>query len=367
MADDGVEREIEDLPAKIQLLLSFNIFLLVIFSQNVFSQNLDINGIYSSPSIEDFLNLDEESIQEYEKRLAKLKENTFVDKGANFYQKPSLYFTEAGKKELFEVTRQLMDVYSEYDRMIFIGRSGTGIKNYLTGAVSSNNLVNNKISELPFSFGHKRGMTDLEFMGLKKHLGQNGIDPELLIKGNRPVLFVDFVYSGTGVSKLFEAIFKWGVELWGENSPKLSQLKSKINFFGFYPAELLAKMHYRGLYHDMVGELSGQVPEYTAEQLKADMKKMKMPGEVKIKEYVGFIKEYQISTDFYTYAGTHGHNVQSSFVPDLWADGIQGNSLTLKGNYNGPAFLETYALFKNGRKDSKIVLGKSVCNSLLSK
>ncbi len=310
------------------------------------------NGTFGAPTYEDYKKLSFAEIKLYEDRLSVLGDPRFVS--VSHAPSPSFYGTARGARELREMAAVIGDLIPQHQRVVFIGRSGTGLMAYLS-ALSGGTAP---LTDVPFSYGNPWDKTtDAQRQGLRRHLTRNGLDPKSISMAKKPFLFFDFVYTGKGSSNLIEEVSLWASEI------GISQaVKSNLHFLGFFPAEILARQNANSIYYSTLKEMQGSAgPPPSDEEIEKQASHLDLPGKMRFQEMVAQVFEKRISQNFYSYAGTHGPNAHQSFVRAIWeGDPSAEAENTFAGKSQESAFLDLFFVYRLGELDRTSQCAKKV-------
>jgi hypothetical protein len=303
------------------------------------------NGRFSAPTFESFKRLSEDQRAEYEKQLPRLHDPLFVN--LPHYKTPSFYTTPQGKAELDRITAELIKLAPSHGRFVFIGRSGSGIMAYLSGVLSrmpgASELT---IGDFPFSCAEPKRLTSERKKVLRSYLEENGLSPRAIAAAAKPVLFFDFVYTGTGSMALLEAIHYWAAE-----EGIADAVKAKMSFYGAYPPRLIVEAYLMRLRHDLIRD--GGFKEFTKEYIENEVAWREMPAKWTAERICAHVHSFRLSDEMYIYAGTHVANAQSSFTPDKWeTPGNQAQVLEFQQHAGEAPFLELYYLMETGARET---------------
>lgn len=314
------------------------------------------NGRFGAPSIESFRALSPEQLTQYEGALPLLFQPGFYSihgesRGSSFLTSP------AGYGELQRITQFIFERIGDYSAIVFVGRSPTRIKTYLEGVLSMHPEMPVHVIDLPYSYSMGRDwyrLSEQEQLDLRQalygHLTANDLSIEKILAAPKPILFVDFVYSGGGVAFLLEQLHAW---LDKDVSPRL---RSRIHFLGLYPAGFIAQEHLKDVNRLCAKELACVKGRFdytdpTPEEIARMVEGMRLPSGDIFDRLCGHVHSFKISADLYHYAGTHGPTAQESFIPQVWAQSFDRTPIGFAGNHISPAFVELYWLIQRGKAD----------------
>ncbi len=315
--------------------------LLFFLSASAFSAGPEFN---ITPAIQAFHSLSPEQAAQLRDHWKILQRGSYINK-PGLIVVPSLFFTREGLGELREIYSELKDYFKEFDEVVTIGRSPTPFLAYASGAAAGAESGATAWRDLPFSYGTNAPMSTALREKLREHLKRNGLHPEELIKHAKPVLFLDFVYSGHGAHTLLRELDIWAREL------HITGLASKIGFLGLYPAELIARAHYQSLEHEMRKELGASMRPYGEKPILEAAERKKLPREEEFKKLCAKVTGYRISGRFYSYAGTHAPQANQSFTPEHWNITHEANPRGSITGFEQTALSELYYLYLLGKRD----------------
>ncbi|TVQ79300.1 MAG: hypothetical protein EA369_05050 [Bradymonadales bacterium] len=269
-----------------------------------------------------------------------LAEDNFVARP--HYRSPSYFIEASGEKEIEKIVSELLDgLEPDIERLVFIGRSMSGIQAYLRGRALHDTTLP-PVTDFPFSIGRSnQAISNEQRVGLRRHLAEHQLDPMTLRSQSGRVLLLDFVYSGSSLVSLLAEISKWADEL-----QLNSMLSQKIAIQAYYPARLLAATHLRGIARESAREL-GQWVEPTELEIEEATLRLRLPRKDEIRALASQVRATAISDELYVYAGIHGPQAQASFTPDLWVSGTGPND-----SFDARALTELEYLFSLGARSS---------------
>ncbi|MBI3558745.1 MAG: hypothetical protein HY074_20955 [Deltaproteobacteria bacterium] len=313
------------------------------------------NGVFEGPGVDSYRKLTLAQHRAFQKEVRKLLAPDYMQvriavTNDERYIGPSYYATPAGRAELQGMAADVLNHSRSYDEVVFIGRSGQGLKAYLEGVLDRHGeSANPRLHELPYSNNEPRTNTAGQKAALRRHLEENGLSPRQIIDRGKRVLFMDMVYSGTGIDSLLAAIHDWAKDL----GIGRALLKSKLGVYGVYPARMLTVNNLMKLNHASLGE--GATVAITEERVAQEMSWRHLPGSASY--YAGDVYERQISDKLYDYAGNLTRHPNESFTPDKWAQPLARSGKLSFGEHAGDAaYAEMYYLIQEGRRESVAVL-----------
>lgn len=323
------------------------------------------NGIFDAPSFDDYKKLSTSEHRAYRRAMSAVGGSQFlhVTLGEGIHQStryhgPSFYATEAGRAELQAISSRILNLTEKYGTVFFVGRSGAGIKAYLEGVASrSSAAAPSMFKELPFSCNDPYFLTKDQKLGLRKHFEANGLSPEKIVSSSKPILFMDFVYTGTGVNTMMKLLYEWAAE----SGIGAAAMKSKIGFFGAFPPRMLAYNNMLKIDHDTRKE--GAPIDMSEENVQRWARERSLPNGGHMKHsWAAEVFEMRISDQFYEYAGTLTEHANQSFKPEYWNTAVDRDQKpTFKGNHDKVPYLELYYLMSEGRKESAEMSSKAKC------
>lgn len=341
-------------------------FLLVAFVLGVsqlmpFSSHAQ-NGRFDAPRIEDYLRLSPRERKAYLDRFQDLDKEDFIVR-AN-YSGQSFHATARGQKELLELTQSLIGLKNTVGRYVFIGRSGSALQAFLQGFASV--LKDPHIppqTDLPYSHRQTAGtITAEQKNALRDHLRINQLDPVSIAEADKPILFIDAVYTGTGALSVLNYIMEWAEEF------KIADaVRSNIHFFALHPAEMLARTHLEGIARASAKETGHYYPP-SDEEIARAAESRSIPQKSEFQKVASRIIDARISRDLYVYGSIQIENAQASFTPNLWTQDFdryfhQG----FEGLVDNNAFLEIFFLMHEGRRVGNFVNSMRGCTEALSR
>lgn len=324
------------------------------------------NGKFDAPTIEEYKQLNLSEHRAYKRAIDKVKGNDYyvISENIGYGQKkvvhsgPSHYATEAGRAELQEISARLLNLTQKYGTIVFVGRSGAGIKAYLEGVISRDQTVSQaSLKEFPFSCNDPQFLTKEQKLGLRRHFEANGITPEAILSAEKPVLFMDFVHSGIGVNTMMKLLYEWA----SEKGVDRVAMKAKLGFFGAFPARMMAINNMIRVNHDSSKE--GAPIDMSEENIQkwARDRKLMNGGEMK-HSWVSEVFEFRLTDEFYHYGGSHAEHPNPSFKPEVWDSNFDREQKpTFKGKQDSMPHVELYYLMSEGRKESAKIKKHASC------
>lgn len=308
------------------------------------------NGKFGVPSFRDLVSLDQAKQDRMRQAFPSMGQNDFVE---THIKGPSFYYFPEGINELRHSAEFINNLLTEknYAEVYFVGRSPMALMAFMLGQQYAGwrSYKDTELKDLPFSYSSEFMITKELRAGLRRHLEANGLSPKQILKDDRPRLFVDFVFSAKGVGKLLSEIVLWANE---ENVG--AEVKARLEFCGFYPAEMLVEEQQRGFVFSTLKEMrGGSLPDFNSDEWRHSIQKkaeeLSMPGDFRIRDHTSRIHSQRISRKFYIYAGTHGPTVQESFSRAHWSSQDLGNSLSFSSwNYH-KGLLDLFYVFEKGQ------------------
>lgn len=323
---------------------------------------------FKGPTIESYRQLSITEHREYRRQTQKLLDPNYMQvriQGTDEprYFGPSYYFAPTGSAELQTLATRLLNSARGHDAIVFVGRSGAGVKAYLEGVLERAGRKENgpKLIELPFSCSDPYFLTAAQKMALRTHLEGEGLSPLALASRERPVLFMDFVYTGTGVSTLIKQLHDWA----REQGVARERLKSRLGFFGAYPARMLVVNNLMKLNHDSIRE--GSPIAITEERIADEVRGRRLPNYWTMHDLTASVGEMQISDTLYDYAGNLVRHPNASFTPERWSApvGALESVPSFSGHSGELPYVERYALIAKGYAESLTLLDRISCEKLL--
>ncbi|MBI2605363.1 MAG: hypothetical protein HYW49_04710 [Deltaproteobacteria bacterium] len=297
-----------------------------------------------TPAIRAFPVLSPEQARQLRKRWELLKRGDYINK-QGLIVAPSFFFTREGESEIRAIYPKLKDFFGEFGEVVTIGRSPTPFLAYAWGAVAGAGSGEPAWRDIPFSYGTSAPMSAPLREKLRAHLERHGLHPGALMRRAKPVLFVDFVYSGHGALTLLGELDAWAREL------RIPGLAPKIGFLGLYPAELIARARYRSLQHEMLKELGSSMRPFDEKTILEAAARMSLPREGEFKKLCSKVIGHRISDRLYAYAGTHAPQANQSFTPENWGIAREVNPSGGLMGFEQTALSELYYLYLLGKRD----------------
>ncbi len=323
------------------------------------------NGVFQGPTVGEFLELSQAETASALGGFVRDSNRSYLN-------------TAKGQAELRAIALEILPLMRQSARVISIGRSGTALEAYLNGIVTRHPEGAKTfpvVEELPFSChsAHIKNNLRLPFnfelsreqiTGLRNHLERNGLSPLTIIASPKPILFFDFVYSGTGVAALIQLIFDWAEELKIESS----SLSAKITFFGMFPAYRLVYNNYETIRHDNMRDgLGALMPTKEYMENEARSRPISLPNG--FYRWIPNVHEFRISSQLYDYCGNSRFTdesgalhkvepVQESFTPSHWAVPTAISTTPknrIKEHLHEFSTQELVTLFQAGQKHSTLL------------